>query len=119
MLDINKEELRQRFVKKDWNYVISDLYKVCDFLLSTKFNTIGLDSEDIKQECAENFYKKVVADKVDGNKNIFSFIWQNSSFRILEIIRKHSNRYKKVQFVSLNSVDVYREKPEWYEIYAD
>ena len=112
MLDVNKKELQEKFKQKDWNYVFDKVYKITDFILSSKYKIYGIESEDIKQECALNFYKKIVQNKVEENNNIFSFIWANSSFRIREILRKQNNRKRKVKFISYDALDVYRKKPE-------
>jgi hypothetical protein len=65
----------------------------------------------MKQECAENFLKKIEQGKVDGTRNIFSFIWKNSTFRILEILRKEGNRKRIAYFLPFDLVD--------YEVYKN
>ena len=106
MLDIDKEELKNRFVKSDWEYVFDKVYKISEFILIKHYNIYNHDIlEDMKQECAENFYKKIEQGKVDGTRNIFSFIWKNSTFRILEILRKEGNRKKIAYFMPFDLVD--------------
>jgi hypothetical protein len=52
-----------------------------------------------------NLHKKIIQNKVDENNNIFSFIYTNSNYRILEIIRKERNRKKKVSFISYDELE--------------
>jgi hypothetical protein len=113
MLDIDKEELKSRFVREDWEYVFDKVYKIAEFILIKNYNVYNPELlADMKQECAENFYKKIDQGKVDGTKNIFSFIWKNSTFRILEILRKEGNRKKIAYFMPFDMVDfeVYRNE---------
>jgi len=106
MLDIDKEELRLRFVKEDWEYVFDKVYRISEFILMRNYKIYNPEIvEDMKQECAENFLKKITQGKVDGTKNIFSFIWKNSTFRILEILRKEGNRRKIAYFLPYDAVD--------------
>jgi DNA-directed RNA polymerase specialized sigma24 family protein len=61
--------------------------------------------QDMTQECLENLYKKVLRNKINPNDNIFSFIWTNSNFRILEILRKERNRKRIATFSSYDDLD--------------
>lgn len=110
-MDIDKEELSKKFLEENWNYVFKQVYTITEFILISKFSIY--DSEvrsDMIQECQENFFKKIIANKVDPNKNVFAFIWTNSRLRILEILRKQRNRNRIASFISyqdLNGVSNY------------
>jgi len=115
LLNINKEELKKKFIEKDWDYVFDKVYKISFFLLSNKFRIYDYDKKiDMGQECVLNFYMKIQQGKVDPNNNVFSFIWKNSTFRILEILRKENNRNRIARFIPYDSIDfeVYRESNE-------
>ena len=56
------------------------------------------------QECCLNLYKKVLEGKIDVNKNVFSFVWANSDFRIREILRKERKRNTIANFVSYDNI---------------
>lgn len=106
VLNVDKEELKERFKQKDWDYVFNQAYSISDYIISKKFKIIDPDiKDDIKQECVENLYKKIQQNKVDADRNVFSFIWQNSNFRILEILRKNGHRKKIAQFMSFDNAD--------------
>ena len=60
----------------------------------------------------ENFYKKIVQNKVDANNNIFSFIWANSSFTVRERLRKQRKRESIVKFYSLDEALNYKRLEE-------
>jgi len=112
MLDIDKDELKIKFQQEDWNYVFDKVYRISEFIILRNFKIYNKDIvDDMKQECAENFLKKIENNKVDPEQNVFSFIWKNSTFRILEILRKESKRRKIAYFLPFDYVD--------YEIYRD
>lgn len=112
MLDVDKEELTIRFKKSDWNYVFEQASKISDFIISQEFKIFDPEiKNDLRQECVENLWKKILAGKCDPNQNIFSFFWKNSQYRILEILRKEKNRKRIAVFVSYELRD--------YEIYGE
>jgi len=104
MLDIDKIELNQKYNEGDMNYFFDKANKITDFLLSRNYKIIDPEKRaDMAQECMLNLWKKIEQGKVDGSKNLMSFVWQNSTFRILEIFRKENNRNRIAQFVSLDA----------------
>ena len=110
MLQIDKEELKKRFKEADWEYVFKDAEDISDFIISKNFQIYDPEIRaDMKQECLLNFWKKVTSNKCDPDKNVFSFIWQNSHYRILEILRKERNRNKIAKMIPLenNGIDDY------------
>jgi len=118
-MDINKEELSLKFKEKDWNYVFDKAQTISEFLLVNKFSIYDPDTRnDMVQECLENFYKKILAEKVDPDKNIFAFIWTNSRLRILEILRKERNRNRIATFTSYQELEGMSDYID-YEVYLD
>lgn len=108
MLDVDKQKLKERYIKKDWNYVFREANNISDFLISSKFKIYDFHTkEDIKQECLLNFWNKVITNKCDPEKNVFSFIWKNSTFKILEILRKESKRRKIATFMPISEYEDY------------
>lgn len=105
-MNISKQDLSDNFKKKNWDYVFNSAYKITDYLCSKVYKmTDQNEREDVVQECMLNLHKKIIQNKVDENNNIFSFIYTNSNYRILEIIRKERNRKKKVSFVSYDELE--------------
>lgn len=105
-MDIDKEKLNEYFLEGDMESFFREADKISSFLIVNNFKIYDRERiEDMKQECLENLWKKIQQGKVDGTKNLFAFIWRNSSFRILEILRKENNRRKKVQFFEYDEVE--------------
>ena len=105
MLNIDKEQLKQKFKLRDWDFVFNAAYQITDFILVQTYKiTDGEIRQDIIQECCENLYKKILQNKVQENNNLFSFIWQNSDFRIREILRKERKRKTIASFVSYDTL---------------
>jgi len=112
LLDIDKEKLKSKFKEQDWEYVFDKVYRISEFILSRNYRIYNIDiMDDMKQECAENFFKKIEQGKVDPEQNVFSFIWKNSNFRILEILRKQNNRNRIARFMPFDLID--------FEVYKD
>jgi hypothetical protein len=105
MLAIDKAELTQKYLEKNWNYVFDVAYKISDFILSQKYKIINEDiRQDMAQECCLNLYKKVLEGKINPDKNVFSFVWANSDFRIREILRKDRKRNAIASFISYDNI---------------
>lgn len=100
---VEKEELKRRFLCKDWNFVLDVCTRVSLHILETTYkdNNIDIDTRlDIAQDCTLDLWRKIQQDKIDPENNIFSLIYKNSNFRILDFLRKERNRKAKVTFCS-------------------
>lgn len=116
-MDINKEELSLKYKEGDMEYVFKQAQTISEFLVVSKFCIYDPDrKKDIVQECLENLYKKVLANKINPNKNLFAFIWSNSNFRILEILRKERNRKRIARFSSYQDLEGFSNYVD-YEVY--
>lgn len=106
MLEIDKEKLNLKYNSGDMEYFFIEANKITDYVLSRNFNVRDEDKRaDMVQECLLNLWKKVKQGKVKGHMNLMSFIWQNSTFRALEIFRKENNRNRIAQFTSFDSLE--------------
>ena len=104
MLDIDKEVLNKKYNDGDMEYFFDKARKITDFVLTKTYKVYDTEKRaDMVQECLENLWKKVQQNKVDPTKNLMSFIWTNSNFRIKEILRKESNRNRIAPFVSYDN----------------
>jgi hypothetical protein len=113
VLDIDKVELKKKFKEEDWEYVFDKVYRISEFIIARNYKIFNHEiMQDMKQECAENFFKKILQNKINPEKNVFSFIWRNSEFRILEILRKENNRRRIVNFMPFDMADfeIYKNK---------
>jgi len=105
-MDIDKDKLKEEFLKKNYDYFFKEARVITNFLLIQSFKIYNQDiREDMIQECLENLWKKVVNNKVKSEYNLFAFIWKNSQFRILEIFRKEKNRNRIAPFTSYDELD--------------
>ncbi|RLD64550.1 MAG: hypothetical protein DRJ01_00520 [Bacteroidetes bacterium] len=104
MLDINKDILNEKYNEGDMEYFFDKASKIADFVLTKTYKVYDTEKRaDMVQECLENLWKKVQQGKVDGSKNLMSFVWQNSTFRIKEILRKEKNRNRIAPFISYDN----------------
>ena len=117
MLEVNKVKLSEKYNSGDMDYFFVEAQKITDFILSRNYKIFDPDKRaDITQECLLNLWKKVDQGKVDGSRNLMSFIWQNSTFRILEILRKENNRNRIAKFVSYEEIFVDKVEKEAQEL---
>lgn len=106
MLNIDKEKLKTDFKTKDYNSFFKQAYDITDYVCSRNYNIRDPEVRmDYVQDCLANLQLKINQGKVQEDNNLFSFIIQNSSFRILEILRKERKRNNKVKFVSYDLLD--------------
>jgi hypothetical protein len=106
MLNIDKEKLKTDFKTKDYNSFFKQAYDITDYVCSRTYNIRDPDTRmDYVQDCLANLQLKINQGKVQEDNNLFSFIIQNSNFRILEILRKERKRNTKVKFVSYDTLD--------------
>lgn len=105
-MDIDKDKIIKFYQEGDMNSFFKEAEKISSFLIMHNFKIYDRDVvEDMTQECLENLWKKIIQGKVDGSRNLFAFVWRNSSFRILEILRKEKNRRKKAQFFEYDEIE--------------
>jgi len=105
-MDIDRELLIERYKQGDLDYFFKQAYKISDFVISGVYKIYDKDKkQDMQQECMENLWKKVQQGKVNPNKNLFAFVWKNTQFRILEILRKEKRRNEIAQFSSYDDID--------------
>lgn len=105
-MNIDKDKLSEKFKEEDWDYVFKEAEVISRFLLTNTFSIYDEDiKDDMTQECLENLLKKIKADKVNPEQNLFAFIWANSRFKILEILRKENNRNRIATFVDYQELE--------------
>lgn len=131
MLSIDQEELLKKYKEKDWNYVFKATELISSCILTKYFKIQDYElRKDIIQDCCENLYKKILANKIKEDGNLFCFIWKNSTYRILDVLKKTKNREKIAVFVSYDALfdgadvdantdanNVISEEEELYENY--
>ncbi len=105
-MDINRELLTEKFNEGDFNVFFEEAMKIADFVIADQFKIYDIHiRQDMLQECMENLWKKILQGKVDPTKNLFAFIWRNSKFRILEILRKEKRRKEIAHFTTYDDID--------------
>jgi DNA-directed RNA polymerase specialized sigma24 family protein len=113
-MDVNKELLKESFLKKDFNTFFKEARTIADFVAVRKFGIFNDEERhDINQECLENLWIKITANKVDSTKDLFAFIWKNSEFKIMEIKRKENRREKIAPMYSYDEEDA-----EWMKMFS-
>ena len=113
-MDIDKSLLQKSFKEGNYEYFFSQAKKITDFVLIRSFGVYDEEiRNDMSQECLENLWKKIQAKKVDPSKDLMSFIWANSSFRIREIRRKENRRNSIAPMMAYDD-----ETSEWMKVFS-
>lgn len=113
-MDIDKSLLQESFKNGNYEYFFNQAKKITDFVLIRSFGIYDEETRsDMSQECLENLWKKILSKKVDPTKDLMSFIWANSSFRIREIRRKENRRNGIAPMMSYDDEDA-----EWMKMFS-
>ena len=105
-MDIDKEKLQYYYVSGQMDDFFREADRISSYLIYSFFKIYNKDvAEDLRQECLENLWKKITQNKVDPTKNLFAFIWKNSYWRVMEILRKEGKRKNKVQFCEYDEIE--------------
>ena len=108
-MKINKKELTEKFlVEKDFDYVIKKAQEITKFLLTKNYKIIDQDLlNDLTQTCLTDLWEKILKGKHEKyTKNIFSFIWQNSNYKIKDVMKGVTRRNGIVKFISTDEFEM-------------
>ena len=89
------------------NAFFKESEKIVNYLLTQKYKFNDYEElEDIRQVCLMNLFQKHIEGKIkkfDANgadSNLFSFVYTNSNFRILDALKRKSTRASKIKWIS-------------------
>ncbi len=104
-MEIDKDLLKDEYLSGDYNSFFRDAMEITSFLLSRKYHINPNDVEDVLQDCMVSLWEKHIEHKIDVTKgNLMSFIWKNSSFKILDHEKKRKRREGIAYFVSYDEI---------------
>ena len=109
-LGISKEFIHKAYVEENMDVFFKESEKIVSYLLVVKYKIFDEEERnDIKQDCLANLFLKHLQGKIKKYDdkglpaNLYSFVYTNSNYRILDHLKKKTNRAKKVQFVSYDA----------------
>lgn len=112
-MNVDKILLKDSYLNGNFDYFFKQAKEITDFVLVRKFSIYDEDIRmDMSQECLENLWKKILANKIDPSKDLMAFIWKNSDFRIREILRKQKKRDEKAPMLAYDDDDA-----EWMKVF--
>lgn len=119
-MEINKDILKEEYLSGDYDSFFKDAIEITSFLLARKYHINPEDVEDVVQDCMVSLWEKHIQNKIDVNKgNLMSFIWRNSSYKILDYEKKRRRREGIAYFVSYDEIitDIVAYKKDGREEY--
>ena len=66
MLNVNKEELKNKFIEEDWDYVFDKAEKISDFIISRRFKIYDLHIKEDIATCLTSVFVFFAASKCPG-----------------------------------------------------
>lgn len=104
-MEINKIELKNEFIRKDYDSFFKHAFEIANFLIVRKYVIPKEEREDIVQDCMESLWNKLVEGKIDPERgDLMSFIWRNSSFKILDYLKKKKRREGIAYMISYDEI---------------
>ena len=104
-MDIDKDVLKEEYLSGNYEAFFRDAMEITNFLLLRKYHINPEDIEDMVQDCMVSLWQKHIEHKIDVSKgNLMSFIWRNSSFKILDHEKKRKRREGIAYFLSYDEV---------------
>lgn len=106
-MEIDKAKMRKEYLSGDYDSFFKDAAEVTGYLLNKKYYmTIQPDERgDVLQDCLESLWQKHLNNKIDAKKgDLMAFVWKNSTYKILDYLKKKRRRDKIAYFFSYEEV---------------
>lgn len=107
-MNIDKKLLINEYKNGDYNSFFKSAAEITGFIISKKYYTIAANEDeyrDLIQDCMVSLWEKHISNKINIEKgDLMSFIWKNSTFKIMDYLKKKKRRERIAVFVSYDEV---------------
>lgn len=107
-MNIDKKLLINEYKNGDYNSFFKSAAEITGFIISKKYYTIAANEDeyrDLIQDCMVSLWEKHISNKINIEKgDLMSFIWKNSTFKIMDYLKKKKRRERIAAFVSYDEV---------------
>lgn len=107
-MDIDKMRLKNEYLSGDFDAFFKEAMEITDYLIVRKYYTIYENPDehaDILQDCMVSLWEKHIANKIDADKgDLMAFIWKNSTYKILDYLKKKKRREGIAYFFSYEEI---------------
>lgn len=104
-MEINKARMRDEYISGDYDSFFKDAAEVTGYLLNRKYVFEPEEKEDLLQDCLTSLWEKHLSNKIDTEKgDLMAFVWKNSTYKILDYLKKKKRREGIAYFVSYEEI---------------
>ena len=116
-MEIDKARMRDEYISGDYDSFFKDAAEVTGYLLNKKYVFAPEEKEDLLQDCLASLWEKHLSNKINIDKgDLMAFVWKNSTYKILDYLKKKKRRENIAYFVSYEEVlsdnEVYKKNKE-------
>ena len=106
-MEIDKARMKDEYLSKDYDSFFKDAAEVTGYLLNKKYYNVIEPEErnDVLQDCMVSLWEKHLDNKINTEKgDLMAFVWKNSTYKILDYLKKKNRRDKIAYFFSYEEV---------------
>lgn len=104
-MEIDKVRMKDEYLSGDYDSFFKDAAEVTGYLLNKKYVLAPEEKEDLLQDCLESLWDKHLKNKIDVEKgDLMAFVWKNSTYKILDYLKKKKRREGIAYFLSYEEV---------------
>lgn len=106
-MQIDKARMKDEYLSGDYDSFFKDAAEVTGYLLNKKYYTTITPDErnDVMQDCLTSLWEKHLSNKIDASKgDLMAFVWRNSTYKILDYLKKKRRREKIAYFFSYEEI---------------
>ena len=104
-MEIDKAKMRNEYLSGDYDSFFKDAAEVTGYLLNKKYVLAPEEKEDLLQDCLTSLWEKHLSNKINTDKgDLMSFVWKNSTYKILDYLKKKNRREKIAYFLSYEEI---------------
>lgn len=97
--------MRDEYISGDYDSFFKDAAEVTGYLLNRKYVFEPEEKEDLLQDCLTSLWEKHLSNKIDTEKgDLMAFVWKNSTYKILDYLKKKKRREGIAYFVSYEEI---------------
>lgn len=100
-MEINKARMKDEYLSGNYDSFFKDAAEVTGYLLNKKYAFEPDEKADLLQDCMVSLWEKHLDNKIDTEKgDIMAFVWKNSTYKILDYLKKKKRRENIAYFCS-------------------
>ena len=104
-MEIDKARMKDEYIAGNYDSFFKDAAEVTGYLLNKKYVLEPEEKADLLQDCMVSLWEKHLDNKIDVEKgDIMAFVWKNSTYKILDYLKKKKRRENIAYFFSYEEI---------------